>query len=357
MEADSVQAGEPATILPDDEFRLPRTHLRRPRRPAVLHLLADLAGRLGPLDLDDVDGEWYWRCCRTDLLDRLDDALARYPGLAAPEPRPDPRRMHAYLGGMRARAWDVLHVEREVQKLYPSSVWERLMAGERVPMRPPDVATVRYDHARYLLGRVFSGAWDGTHVERALRASYDEAVDREVGAWLGEAAPPAESPGTPRGGVSVQIDFSLIDDARLVDAAFGPVVRVPYVQVEVRLPLPPDGAIAREYDAIVREHRGWHRLLPGGTNRQEKEVALRTWAVALLMAQGDRFLEAMRSVSLHTGLSEASQPRFGVDRQRLLDRVPEAEPYLFAREKVTPAVANGVPPALLANPEEPLATG
>jgi len=333
----------------------------------VLHLLADLAAHLGPLALDDVDGEWYWRCCRTDLLDQLDDTLARHPSLADPEPRPDPRRMHDYLGFMRLRAWNVLRVEREVERLYPSSVWERLMDGDRVPMRPPDVATVRYDHAHYLLARVFSGAWDGAHVEGALRSAYDEAVDRAVGTALGEdesgetesagAAQSGASRAPPHGGVSVQVDFSLVDDPRHADAAFGPAIRVPYVQVEVHLPLPPKGTIAREYDAIVRAHRRWHQLLPGGTSRQEKEVALRTWAVALLVAQGDRFPEAMRIVSMQAGVSEVSQARFGHDRQRLIERVPEAEPYLFAREKPEGAIAKGVPPTLLANPEEPLATG
>src|SRR5262249_53675865 len=131
--------------------------------------------------------------------------------------------------------------------------------------------------------------------------------------------------------VTIGLRFTLHGDMSFAveDDPFSAPGVYPAIEVQVGLPLPPPGTIAREYDAVVREVQGWHRELPGGMPvRQEHDVAVRTWAVGLLMVAGQRFSDAQTAVCERTQSPVVSQSRFNDDRRRLLQRVPEARPFL-----------------------------
>ncbi len=348
---------------------------RRPRPDdqwaRVLALAADLADDLEALDLDAVDGEFFWRCCRADLLEAaeaLTDGRPRPIGARAPRAdgaaaddgaldlRVEPTEVFDYLREGLRFAGDFLTLADEVARLYPGVVWRRLLDGDRVPMRGAE-AEVRHrpdlGGVPLLRLKVFSGAWTGAQVEDEVRRLAASAARWFLGEPTGDQR-----------ALAVRVAFAFVDGAGALVAAGGDGASCfPYVAVDVELPLPPEGVVAREYDALVRARRGWHRDLPGGGSRQDKEVAVRTWAVGLLVAAGQPVNDAMDAVARRIGLVGVTQTRFGQDRQKLLERVPEAKPYLFARGsggeagergKGTVALANPAATGALGNPTAPL---
>lgn len=330
-----------------------RTDRPLDRRRRVLALLEELADDLAAVDLDAVDGEFYWRICRLDLLNQVEARCAALPPAVAAardnaSHREEPSEVFAILRQQLRHAAAVRTMEAEIARLYPEVVWRRLLDGERVPMRAAE-AEVRRPFGgapQELTGlrlRVFSGAWTGADVEAEVQRLDTDPARRLV---------PGSGPSD--GTVEVRVAFAFGDAARArSDAWDDEPPRFPYVEVAVPFPLPLPGVVGREYDAVVRQDLGWHLALPGAETRQDKEVALRTWAVGLLAADGERVAEAMRQVCARAGVQEVSQSRFGQDRQRLLERVPEARPFLFARGDRPGVLANPVGLAALANPDDP----
>jgi hypothetical protein len=335
------------------------------RGERALALAEDLAEDLAAVELDAIDGEFYWRCCRGDLLELVEDLGEkgpRLPGVKAP-PKPgmpandedslsgtvEPDGFFAYLREGLRLAGEFIALGDEAALLYPEVVWRRLLEGERVAMRAAE-AEVRgpFDGGDPpgLILRVFSGAWTGAQVEdevRRLVAGRPEWFER------------ARVVPTRSTAVGVWVDFSLGEQRHaMADGEDGVAPRSPCVEVSVPVPLPPPGAIAREYDALVRNEFKWHLGLLGGGSRQDKEVAVRTWTVGLLMAEGMLFPDAMHVCASRTELLEVSQSRFGQDRLKLLERVPEARPYIFVRGPGAEAAARAETPPTLANPAAPL---
>jgi hypothetical protein len=267
-----------------------------------------------------------------------------------------------YLGDGFSWTESFVDLNLKLIRRYPRPVLEVLRAGGFVRMRGAEgtKVTIYFDsdqieeNARRL--RVLSGVWTGAEVEREFTRAYERAaslesvlsgrsdVDKENGAEqdLESPVPAVGSIQRIPGGsltvsVAVHIDFRLVvtpteEDRQRDD-------RSPFVEVTVYEPVPEPGTIAREYDRVVREQQQWHLALPGASGNQEKEVALRTWAVGLRMADGARFGQAMREVSSALGTVEVSQSRFNEDRARLLERVPEARLYLYARGTAAPSLA------------------
>lgn len=108
----------------------------------------------------------------------------------------------------------------------------------------------------------------------------------------------------------------------------------PVVTLTVKLPLPFPGIISAFYEGEVRG-RGWHELLYGKFNeRGKRDVAIRTWAVALLNVSGLSVESAMQLVSQATGIEAVSETSFNRNRadiasvdkagDRPQGRVPEA---------------------------------
>lgn len=347
--------------------------LLRPSPRFVLHQLADLAGDLATLDLDEIDGEFYWRCCRWDLC----KPILQHRGANVPRPwtseHPAPPAFE-YLREGFDRALGFVGLHAEVSRLYPGAVFERLYHGRRVSMRASEAAGEENDDYRAHSVRVYSGAWLGEDVERAFAEHFDEAFERE-GDRRFVADPdrpghrerralarrearwfrlPADEVGARRPApvvsLELRVDFKLVTEPPTEWPHTERHARVPFVEVRVRRPPPPPGVVARQYDTVVREQQRWHLALPGAGGRQDKAVALRTWAVGLLVARGERFADAMRLAAEGAGVPEVSQSRFGQDRQRLLERVPEARVYLYARDEVPAALAKGDPTA---DPSQP----
>jgi hypothetical protein len=312
----------------------PRDHKRR-----LLAFADDLLGELEVLDLDTIDGEFYWRWCKADLL----ESLSALPGLPRPVGVParsrdarlpesedalsiplEPEGLFDYLReGMRFTQ-DLLIFSDQLARRYPRDVWQRLLEGERVAMRAAEAEVHMNDgdsgHTRMLRLKVFSGAWTGKQVEEEVRRL-------AVAARLADTS----SVVMPRAAMALNVCFAFADEAQAREEAFGhEPPRYPYVLVEVPLPLPPENTIRREYDALVRQERGWHLELPGSGSRQEKVVALRTWTVGLLVHEGTAVNDAIDDVHTQLNLGDITQACFGQDRKRLLERVPEAEPYLYA---------------------------
>jgi len=97
----------------------------------------------------------------------------------------------------------------------------------------------------------------------------------------------------------------------------------PMIMVAVAEPLPPESVIAEYYDRVVIEQRQWNLHLLGAANGQNEPTAIRTWAVALLMKTGLEHRLAMDAVT-DLGFKDATQTKYGRDRNLLLTRVPEA---------------------------------
>jgi hypothetical protein len=295
----------------------------------VLGLLDDLAEDLNAIDLDTIDGEFYWRACRIDLMEQVQRLCAdRHKPIQSTISDIDkPEEPDAVLGFLRQglRHANALYAtEAKVAALYPRSVWRRLLEGERVAMRAAE-AEVRGDgtgEGRTLYVKIYSGAWTGSDVEAEVRRQDPDRLQ-----WLDGDS---DRKGTGNA-VRLSVDFSFSDEADTTQAPVELTQRHRFVTVGIPLPGPPPGVIRREYEALVCEQQEWHRRLPGGGSRQDKEVAIRTWAVGLLVADGMRFPEAMRLVSKRDQIGEVSQARFGQDRQRLVERVPESNPYLFVK--------------------------
>jgi len=279
------------------------------------------------LDLDTIDGEFYWRCCRVDLLAKVRELRVAAPVMSLPEEPPeDDELLLKELRERREWTQQSLFLEFQASELYPRVVWDRLVRGDWLPMRLPEgVRAVNSfegppEDRETLLIAVHSGAWTGADVERKVVESAEWSRGRD--------------PEDPASRATVRLQFRLLDgpSEESERVPYFRARRYPCILLVVGFPLPPPGTVAREYDAIVRDQRQWHLALPGATSRQDKEVALRTWAVGLLVAAGVRFVAAMRDVCEAGQLGEVSQARFGQDRQRLVERVPEAAEYLFARD-------------------------
>src|SRR5829696_7656041 len=60
------------------------------RRERILSLAEHLSANLDALDLDDVDGEFYWRICRDELVEQLVQLAASFaPSTAEGHPSYD----------------------------------------------------------------------------------------------------------------------------------------------------------------------------------------------------------------------------------------------------------------------------
>lgn len=307
-----------------------RSAAARIERSATLTVLADLRDHLDEIDLDTIDGEFYWRCCRPDLIQSVDSLRVRIRGLRD-------RFGDENYGVQTLRDYESL--QERYQAEFPN-VLDYLVTGGRVALRdayPTLITMCAYDPYRrqpFDAGsetvvelRVFSSAWTGRDVETRIRRHLD-------GPWITEEDRIRFEPTPPRppNSVAVRVAIAFVNHelesnvlpGHGTHAAFS----LPHVVVSVGIPLPPEGEIGRLYDSIVRESNGWHQRLHGNATRQEKRVAIRTWAAGLLVGSGQKTAVAIYEACDALNELPVSQVQFSQDRVRLISRVPEASTYL-----------------------------
>jgi hypothetical protein len=272
----------------------------------VLASLASLQARR-PLDVNAIDGEFYWGFCCPDFADFVVVQRARLRD-ASPE-----ERELLFLSG----ALDAEFTSRF--GIPPGAALAHVVHGHPLCRREPTVTVSTGTDLRRVERvalTVTTPTWTGRDIAPRLRGASNAAA-RELRRLLGP--PPVQDGDDIRD--SVRLDFELIANEGIVVTAW--------------LPLPSDEVLASVYDEIVRERHRWHETLPGSEIDQSCEVAMRTWAVGLLHGALARFrwADAMRIVQEASGLDDTQQAGFHGDRDRLLARVPEAEPFLFNRPR------------------------
>ena len=298
----------------------------RVERNSVLKVLDDLTDHVD-VDVDIVDGEFYWRCCRPDVLAALDALRERWAAVSDPPLEDEDRLRMRQVWREFRELWD-RHGGNLPGGLDGSFVGRRIHLrggfGTIVSTPTRDWRRWREDGSESRVElRVFSAGWTGSDVERSLR----EYLARP---WITDADREEWAPKPPRppDSVAVHVDFQLKESEEVGDPWAGlgrERFAAPHVVVSVGLPLPPKGTVAELYDGIVRGYKGWHHDLRGVPNRQQTAVAVRTWAVGLLVGSGCKVNVAIRDVCERMGAEEVTQHKFGRDRDLLVERVPEAE--------------------------------
>ncbi len=263
------------------------------------------------LQLDEVDGAFYWWCCRANdvpnpFAARSDD-WTREELTALHAEAPDWFRWteEGHLPRIRA-PWIRLGFHGSVLMGIPSREW-----------RGCDVA----DDIRAWVRRVE----DNPASQEFFTPEKYESIDGvclQIRAWFKRAHSFAFTPHP-----------SLVPD-RFEDRLPRPLLGFPVVLVDLPLPLPPFSVIEAFYDGVVIGEKQWHLQLVGESNQQTVEVAIRTWAIALLARSGMNVNKAIDLVADHTRNDSISQERFNQARRHLRARVPEAAPYLFVSPRL-----------------------
>lgn len=310
---------------------------QRPSRQAsILQLAGELFAEQDVLLFDTIDGEFFWRLCQDPGALALHDfQRLQPPDLDSTVGAPEvflARTAHLLA---RSEAW-YTYAQKHAGLLapVPGPILGYLSVGGRVPLRPPLIWQER-DHPRFpdtevVVVHIHSGEWDGHHVVAAILRELATNPFLSV-----EFGPPIQHDRTLLGLETSEdhVVTTLLRDRRSMRAAGRvtfDVTTVAAIELVIPLPLPDPEIISVSYALNVRS-RGWHTELPGGTpTRQSKAVAIRTWAVGLLMAGGMAFFDAMWEVATIGDFEPRTQPRFIKDRSLLLTRVPEAQPFLFA---------------------------
>jgi hypothetical protein len=335
------------------------------RQQRILALTKSLFDDLESVTLNEVDGEFYWRICRDDLLEPLSQLAASIaPHVLDARKRNDQfddAQQHAIdeyrqellrlddetrervleLHKMDLKAKELFSAGQPFAQQLPDFVWQHFSTRRRIPMRAP----LRFDfiergHAIEI--RVFSRTLTGAQLDAFIRDDHSRPYlprEPEPRSWAvlddlerQEHGPQSVST------VSLHIDFALVNPsahsplkspARLEDP--------PFIHIRMSRPVPPPGVISSMYDTIVRDWHKWHLELPGEESRQELHTAIWTWAVFLLMKEQMDFYEARWAVEERTRAGPPKQPPtrnwFEKSRTKLIDRVPEAEEHLYPRQR------------------------
>jgi hypothetical protein len=328
------------------------------RRERILALASRLSHEIDLIDLDEIDGEFFWRICGDAYGDPRWQLAISMPPQALETLLQSHRRADGPVHKVTSAAefaadlledlWDqlteqdrdhsyvqaLLEVVSKAEEGLPPSfsvgiprrapdhVWDHLFSGARIGLHPPPEigGDPRGDRVQIF---VYSQKARGEDLEEIMSRLRELSGDSET-RWASLQ-------------ISLNVDFRLRRKPHLLrKSSAGPVALpsggpFPNIIITLHRPLPPKGVLGREYDALVRNEWKWHEDLPGGGTKQDKEVAIRTWAIGLLMKEGLSFSAALRALESPDEPIDLSQEADRQARNRLIERVPDAERYLVTR--------------------------
>lgn len=341
-----------------------------PEKTVVLEALKEIwPSRFdSDLDVDQIDGFFYWGVCCTGIRQRIEDAVQKLdkghpewngilqlreekPGHSTPLTPHERKLANAYLRDMAVLSQIEIEALAEIPN-FSSWICTPTPMRMRDAVFARDACHFRSSRGEELwVGRVHLGvltkSWAGEKVELILRQRVDQSRERDP-QWY-------ES-------VEENTNIGIADEARVARLLFetsfhnkgevfpyplcdlfflsegdhvpGPVIlKSPMVSVTVNYPLPREGVIASLYDAMVVQAYGWNEFLIGKETDGECQTAIRTWATSLLAAGGMKIRHAMIEVDKITQEESPSEGRFNANRRELVDRVPEAEPFVYSRSR------------------------
>jgi hypothetical protein len=315
------------------------------RMSDLLDLVRRFAHDLDSVELTHIDGEFLWLWCFPEVLPILEELKSIHaigPWLYRDELEADQLGIvNAPPIEGRPRWWPFrdeasacmyhryLDLNHDAAKIIPATVVGAILNGLPVTLRPMNIIF----NQDFKDGRLFYSVSVLVYSSAATGADVEQALDQAVQEFAIELAK-SKHPSFHNVRASFFPVFNVEQLQPLVSSPIALGVRLPCIAVHVPLPWYSRGGVGREYDVVVRSEQKWHLLLPDAeATRQDKEVALRTWGVGLLCGMGQRFGPAMRRVCEAGHLLEVSQTRFGTDRKKLIQRVPEAEPFLMQRHR------------------------
>lgn len=282
----------------------------------ILGVARELWQQRDGLQRDQVDGRFFWKFCRPELAERVEVLLVDFE-----------RAEKA--GTESVSIAEEVFRQVNMMKVENPSLWTALHEPQSLTMRGAyfyhgDRSGPEGLAGRYIRAGITSADWSGDRVEREIRA-YAERNDLNS-----KAAESARS----FAGFSVR--FWLVEaGAPLADVSPGTfasrfrlLLTSPVVAVDVTFPLPPEPVIALTYDTLVINEKQWHRLLAPLGNGQKVDVAIRTWATALLVATGRRLHLAMGDVDEALGTESPVERVYRRNLAELFKRVPEAMTFL-----------------------------
>jgi len=258
--------------------------------------------------LNDVDGMFYWECCRQDFVASLSRLIEGLPE------DPDHRRHEILRGFMPEALHDVFGIPLEWS-------YARLMSGVSVPIRPLLIRASAGTSSPFLLesivATVTTATIDGIQFANSLFHWFENRRNKMAEGHIFY--------------FHAQGDLDIKETRlRFHQESWGDIV------VRVWLPLPNKTVLAATFDAYVSDNIEWQRLMPGyeaKSLRPSLKVTIRTWVVGLLVGSGWTWNDAMTHAEHNLGLPETAQPGFNNDRDRLLLRVPEARSFLYQRPR------------------------
>jgi hypothetical protein len=330
------------------------------RRQLVLDLAQRLAARSQHLTLDEIDGEFYWRCCRLDFV----AAIAAFERHLSGPPNGD--EFLSPLDGL-ATAYGIPQtaIAAHISHNAPIAIREPALSfhyrdddldneglEQEVTRRVKELGIEQLGDQRALV--VYAAVIDRISVKVPTPTMSGADVARRIELFLAahERAGQYFCHPTNPAAFSVHIDVDLVtaetEEADLHQSIFLDGTRSdhgrpmlitsygtippPYIRLIVGYPWPPAEQTAAIYDAARSRNPNWVQAWGEGTAKaraQTADVAIRTWAVSLLMAAGVPQDEAMDQVCEVCDLERIARPGWTSQRKLLLQRVPQAARYLY----------------------------
>jgi hypothetical protein len=282
-------------------------------------VLNDLLGfqKTYDLDVETVDGEFYFRCC----VNGFNEDIARARSIKRPT---EAETIDAFDRAARF-LWKEYRLPNHVG--FPA-----LLNGRPLRMRTPEVESVTGAQqvgdqllpiTTHVSMRVYSSRVRGEDIAEAL-------LSPDQSRYLGQTDDVSYE-----GQIQFQWRFvsgvEYLENSEFVQGAHRS--PAPYVEIVVKYPLPSKETLAFIYDRECIGVRKLHKELSMGTG-QEPDNAIRTWMIALYMASGMDFHEAHESwiEIIDDEERHVSRQNFYDHRHLLLSRVPEAKTCLLGQD-------------------------